>query len=102
MFLGWLKNSVGQLKGQERSLIDAIAALPGVLTTLNDEHLLEQATGRQAITWQQEDTVQEALREVAPRHGSNPSPMARATPIWPPFCGSWPSRRASGRPGRAE
>jgi len=36
--------------------------LPGLVATLNYDHLLEKVTGRSAITWQEANAVQEALR----------------------------------------
>jgi hypothetical protein len=35
--------------------------LPGLVATLNYDHLLEEATGRRASTWQEANAVQEAL-----------------------------------------
>ncbi|MFN9630795.1 MAG: SIR2 family protein [Cyanobacteriota bacterium] len=61
-FRAWLKQSIGQLKVTDPSILEALSALSGVLATLNYDDLLEQATGRRAITWQQPDAVQDCLR----------------------------------------
>jgi len=62
VFRGWLKQTVGKLELRERALIDAVAAIPGVLATLNYDGLLSQATGRRAITWKQADAVEDLLQ----------------------------------------
>jgi hypothetical protein len=65
VFRGWLKGTIGKLKVKDRAILDALAALPGVLATLNYDNLLEDATGRTAVTWRKTDKVQEVLtREV--------------------------------------
>ena len=61
-FGGWLADTVGALRIQEATLLRDLAALPGVLATLNYDHLLEQATGYSAITWQEPNAVQDVLR----------------------------------------
>ncbi|MFN9694429.1 MAG: SIR2 family protein [Synechococcaceae cyanobacterium] len=62
IFRGWLADTVGELRIQEPTLLQDLAALPGLLATLNYDHLLEQATGHPAITWQEPNAVQEVLR----------------------------------------
>ena len=62
VFRGWLKDTIGQLVVRDRAIFDAVVALPGVLATLNYDNLLEDATGRTAITWLKADKVQEVLR----------------------------------------
>jgi hypothetical protein len=62
IFRGWLAETVGELRIQEATLLQDLAALPGLLATLNYDHLLEQATGHPAITWQEPNAVQEVLR----------------------------------------
>jgi hypothetical protein len=62
VYRGWLKNTIGVLKAVDNELIHAIAALPGVLATLNYDNLLEDITGRQAVTWLQTDEVEEVLK----------------------------------------
>ncbi len=62
VFRGWLKdNTVGRLRIAEHSVIDAVVGLPGVITTLNYDHLLEDASRRGTITWRQPDEVQDVL-----------------------------------------
>jgi hypothetical protein len=62
IFRGWLADTVGELRSQEATLLQDLAALPGLLATLNYDHLLEQVTGHPAITWQDTNAVQEVLR----------------------------------------
>jgi hypothetical protein len=62
IFRGWLADTVGELRSQEATLLQDLAALPGLLATLNYDHLLEQVTGHPAITWQETNAVQEVLR----------------------------------------
>ena len=64
VFRGWLKDSIGQLTVQNRALIDALQALGGLIATLNYDTLIEQATDRRAITWQQADAVTDVLRNT--------------------------------------
>ena len=61
-FRAWLADTIGQLKIQDSTLLREVAALPGVVATLNYDHLLEQATSLTPITWQESDAVQEVLR----------------------------------------
>ncbi|MFM9102564.1 MAG: HEAT repeat domain-containing protein, partial [Cyanobium sp.] len=60
-FRGWLAETIGTLRLEDPTLPRALAALPALLATLNYDHLLEQATGRPAITWKEANAVQEAL-----------------------------------------
>jgi hypothetical protein len=62
IFRGWLSDSIGQIKLQDRTLLQDIAALPGLVATLNYDHLLVEETGRPAITWQEANAVQDVLR----------------------------------------
>jgi hypothetical protein len=62
IFRGWLADTVGELRSQEATLLQDLVALPGLLATLNYDHLLEQVTGHPAITWQETNAVQEVLR----------------------------------------
>ncbi|MFO1206043.1 MAG: HEAT repeat domain-containing protein [Burkholderiales bacterium] len=64
-FRGWLKDSIGKLKIVNRAVLDALAALPGVLATLNYDKLLEDATSRHAVTWLKTDGVQDVLTRVS-------------------------------------
>lgn len=64
VFRGWLKDTIGKLTIKDRAIIDALAALPGVLATLNYDNLLEDGTGRNAITWLKTDDVQDVLARV--------------------------------------
>jgi hypothetical protein len=50
----WLKESIGQLKVHDASLIKALASLGGLLATLNYEDLCEEVTGRATLHWRQQ------------------------------------------------
>ena len=64
VFLGWLKQTVGRLTLRDRTIPNALGALPGVLATLNYDNLLEDATRRRAVTWNDADEVQDVLTGV--------------------------------------
>jgi hypothetical protein len=85
VFRGWLKDSIGQLTVQNRALIDALQALGGLIATLNCDTLIEQATDRRAITWQQADAVTDVLRNttqdaVLHLHGVHRARLRRPRP----------------------
>src|SRR5688500_7690094 len=61
VFRGWLKETIGKLQVNDRAILDALAALPGVLATLNYDNLIEDATGWRAVTWLKADDVQDVL-----------------------------------------
>jgi SIR2-like domain len=58
----WLKESVGQLKIHDDSLIKALADLGGLLATLNYDGLHTDVTGRIPLHWKQLLDVDEQLR----------------------------------------
>jgi predicted NACHT family NTPase len=58
----WLKDTVGELDPTHPEILNVLAAFPGVLATLNYDGLLEKAAGREPITWQDADKVEEVLR----------------------------------------
>ncbi|TBW08487.1 NACHT domain-containing protein [Azotobacter chroococcum] len=60
-FRGWLEDTIGQLQIKHHAILDALAALPCVIATLNYDNLIEARTGRRAITWQEPDEVQKVL-----------------------------------------
>ncbi|MFN7872434.1 MAG: SIR2 family protein, partial [Cyanobacteriota bacterium] len=60
-FRSWLEKTIGALLLQDTTLLQQRATLPGLVATLNYDHLLEEVTGRPAITWQEANAVQEAL-----------------------------------------
>ena len=53
IFRHWLEETIGVLQLQNAALLRDIADLPGLVATLNYDHLLEAATGRPTITWQE-------------------------------------------------
>lgn len=61
VYRGWLKDTVGALKVHEPALIETLASVAGVLATLNYDNLVEDVTGRRALTWLDKDQVQDAL-----------------------------------------
>jgi hypothetical protein len=63
-YRGWLSDTVGKLVPKHREILDALAALPGVLATLNYDGLFEKATERQPVTWLRPDKVQDVLGNV--------------------------------------
>jgi hypothetical protein len=66
-YQGWLKSTVGALAVSDPTILHALAALPGVLVTLNYENLIEDATGRRPVTWRQPDAVQDVLLGRKPK-----------------------------------
>lgn len=58
----WLKDTVGKLEPTSPELLRLLAGMAGILATLNYDALLEKATGRSPVTWQQADKVEEVLR----------------------------------------
>jgi predicted NACHT family NTPase len=62
VFRAWLQDTVGALVPKHREVLKPLAALPGVLATLNYDRLIEKATSRRAVTWLREAKVQEVLR----------------------------------------
>jgi hypothetical protein len=61
VYRGWLKSTIGALAITNASVIDAIGRIPGVIATLNYDTLIEDHTGRRAITWMKSDEVEEVL-----------------------------------------
>ncbi len=58
----WLKESIGSLVLPERSPVhEAIARLPGPITTTNYDSLLEDVRGYHPVTWQDSPAVADAL-----------------------------------------
>jgi HEAT repeat protein len=79
VYRGWLQESIGKLEMRDRKPLDALAAIPGVLATLNYDHLIEKATGRTAVTWLKTNDVQDVLTgtnrdAVLHLHGSYKDP----------------------------
>ena len=58
----WLEETIGVLQLQDATLLQQIANLPGLVATLNYDNLLEEVTGRPAVTWQEANAVQDVLR----------------------------------------
>ena len=61
-FSRWLKETVGQLDASQLEVLEALRDLGGILATTNYDGLLEQATKRPAVTWQDTARAQEVLR----------------------------------------
>jgi SIR2-like protein len=62
----WLRETVGQLKIQDRSVIEALRELGIPLATTNYDGLLEEVTGRPPVTWREEAKVERVLRGDEP------------------------------------
>lgn len=58
----WMKESIGQLKVRNPSLIQAIHKLNGLIATLNYDSLLREVTGRPSIHWRQQTEITKYLR----------------------------------------
>lgn len=58
----WLQETVGALRVDQPSLIEAVAGLGVPLATTNYDGLLEEITGLEAITWRDGAKVQQVLR----------------------------------------
>jgi tetratricopeptide (TPR) repeat protein len=58
----WLTETVGELKASHLEVLEALRDLGGILVTTNYDGLLEQVTGRPAVTWQDTARAQAVLR----------------------------------------
>lgn len=58
----WLKETVGRLEASHLEVLEALRDLGGILATTNYDGLLEQVTGRPAVTWQDQARAQAVLR----------------------------------------
>ncbi len=59
----WLKETVGALRAEDRSVLDALRDLGIPLATTNYDGLLEEVTRRPAVTWRQGLKIERALRD---------------------------------------
>lgn len=62
----WLRETVGQLKIQDRSVIEALRDLEIPLATTNYDGLLEEVTGRPPVTWREGAKVERVIRGDEP------------------------------------
>lgn len=62
VYRGWMKATIGELEATNPAILHALGALPGVLATLNYDKLIEDATGRQPVTWLETDKIQDMLQ----------------------------------------
>jgi tetratricopeptide (TPR) repeat protein len=58
----WLKETVGALEASRLEVLEALRDLGGILATTNYDGLLEQVTGRPAVTWQDQARTRAVLR----------------------------------------
>jgi hypothetical protein len=58
----WLRETVGQLKVEDRSVIEALHELGIPLATTNYDGLLEKVTGRPPVTWREKAKVERVIR----------------------------------------
>jgi len=61
-FRTWLRDSVGALRAQDRTVLDALRDLGIPLATTNYDDLLKETTGFSPITWRDGNRVQRFLR----------------------------------------
>ena len=61
VFRGWLKDTIGKLRVKDHAALDTLASLPCVLATLNYDNLIEDVSGKKAVTWLKTDEVQDVL-----------------------------------------
>jgi tetratricopeptide (TPR) repeat protein len=62
----WLHESVGMMELKDRSVLDAIGSLGLPIVTTNYDSLLEESTGRPAVTWRQGDKAARVIRGEEP------------------------------------
>ena len=62
-FARWLKETIGNLEPRDVELIDAIAGVGGILTTLNYDTLVEKVARRVAVSWREQSRVEAVLRD---------------------------------------
>jgi hypothetical protein len=65
----WLETSVGGLRTRDRSAIRAIAQFPFPILTTNYDELIEEVTGRHAVTWKDVDAMKRLVAGRAPAVG---------------------------------
>ncbi|HST60492.1 MAG TPA: tetratricopeptide repeat protein [Longimicrobium sp.] len=58
----WLRETVGELKGEQREVIEALQDLGVTLATTNYDGLIEEVTGLQPVTWRDGAVVERVLR----------------------------------------
>ena len=58
----WLRETLGQLKAQERAALQALRDLHVPIATTNYDGLVEEATDRPAVTWRDRAQVERVLR----------------------------------------
>lgn len=81
-FKAWLRATVGKLEAapHERRLVEAIGGLGAPIVTTNYDSLLEQGTGRSAVTWLDPSAAQLVIRggssQVLHMHGHWESPLS--------------------------
>jgi hypothetical protein len=57
----WLKESIGQLRVKDSTLIEALRKLRGLLATLNYDDLCEEVTGLPALHWRQQAEIDDHI-----------------------------------------
>ncbi|MDQ1815524.1 SIR2 family protein [Massilia sp. CCM 9210] len=67
VFRGWLEDTIGQIKAPDPlpPILMALRTMPGWLATLNYDNLIEDATGRSAVTWRESNKVEKVLASTA-------------------------------------
>ena len=58
----WLRETVGELRATSRDVLEALRELKVPIATTNYDGLLEEVTGRPAVTWQDGAKVERVIR----------------------------------------
>lgn len=61
-FRRWLRETIGELRALNPEVITAITALGAPVITTNYDDLIEQVTGRRAVSWQNPSEAESVLR----------------------------------------
>jgi tetratricopeptide (TPR) repeat protein len=62
----WLRETIGGLRADDRSVLEALRDLDLSLATTNYDGLLEEVTGLPPVTWREGDRVSRAIRKDEP------------------------------------
>ena len=61
-YKAWLRQTFEGLRAKRREVLEALKNLPVTLATTNYDGLLEEVTGRPAVTWRETNKVERVLR----------------------------------------
>ena len=54
-FTSWLKDTIGKLQARDRTVLETLSAMDLPIVTTNYDHLIEEVTGRKALTWKDDE-----------------------------------------------